>query len=153
MYWHCNTAPRTPVLRCPRPRRPSPLTDGAAPWLQVTRTARMMIEQMGFSSKLGQVAWSGGSGPSFLGAEAGQSADFSQKTRDAIDAEVRLLFICWLVCCLGLPDVCTDKYNELMSSFVLLSLAWRRGRPERRLLAKDTGRDRRRGALALHLLA
>ena len=57
--------------------------------LQVTRTARMMIEQMGFSEKLGQVAWGGGGGPSFLGAEAGQASDFSQATRDKIDAEVR----------------------------------------------------------------
>ena len=52
----------------------------------------MMIEQMGFSEKLGQVAWGGGGGPSFLGAEAGQASDFSQATRDKIDAEVRA---CW----------------------------------------------------------
>ena len=59
---------------------------------QVTRTARMMIETLGFSKTLGQLAFgSGGGGPSFLGAEAGQASDFSQKTRDTIDSEVRLL--------------------------------------------------------------
>ena len=58
-------------------------------YVQVTRTARMMIEQMGFSDQLGQVAWAGGGGPSFLGAEAGQASDFSQETRDKIDSEVR----------------------------------------------------------------
>lgn len=55
----------------------------------MTRTARMMIETMGFSKKLGQVAFGSGGGPSFLGAEAGQASDFSQKTRDIIDSEVR----------------------------------------------------------------
>ena len=63
--------------------------------MQVTRTARMMIEQMGFSSKLGQVAWGGSGGPSFVGAEAGAPSDYSQKTSDVIDAEVR--FAVWYV--------------------------------------------------------
>lgn len=66
------------------------ITTGAGgDFQQVTRTARMMIEQMGFSEKLGQVAWGGGSGPSFLGASAGTSSDFSQSTADVIDSEVR----------------------------------------------------------------
>ena len=49
------------------------ITTGASgDFMQVTRTARLMITQMGFSDKLGQVAWGGGSGPAFLGASAGQ---------------------------------------------------------------------------------
>jgi hypothetical protein len=65
------------------------ITTGAGgDFQQATRTARLMVEQMGFSSKLGQIAWGGG-GPSFLGAQAGQASDFSQKTRDDIDSEVR----------------------------------------------------------------
>lgn len=64
------------------------ITTGAGgDFQQATRTARLMVEQMGFSSKLGQIAWGGG-GPSFLGAQAGQASDFSQKTRDDIDSEV-----------------------------------------------------------------
>jgi cell division protease FtsH len=67
------------------------ITTGAGgDFQQVTRTARLMIEQMGFSDKLGQVAWSGSSGPSFLGAQAGQASDFSQATADLIDGEVLL---------------------------------------------------------------
>jgi hypothetical protein len=49
-----------------------------------------MIEQMGFSQKLGQVAWGGGGGPAFLGSSAGQPSDCSQQTSDVIDNEVRL---------------------------------------------------------------
>eukprot|EP00892_Ulva_mutabilis_P006157 jgi/Ulvmu1/3913/UM018_0136.1 len=68
------------------------ITTGAGgDFQQVTRTARMMIEQMGFSKALGQVAWGGGGGPSFLGASAGTSSDFSQSTADVIDSEVKEL--------------------------------------------------------------
>lgn len=68
------------------------ITTGAGgDFQQVTRTARMMISQMGYSEKLGQIAWGGGSGPSFLGAEAGQGADFSQQTADLIDSEVKAI--------------------------------------------------------------
>jgi hypothetical protein len=58
---------------------------------QVARTAKMMITQMGFSKKLGQVAWSGGGGPSFLGQSMGQPADCSGQTSDEIDGEVKAL--------------------------------------------------------------
>ena len=51
----------------------------------------MMITQMGFSKKLGQVAWSGGGGPSFLGQSMGQPADCSGETSDEIDSEVKEL--------------------------------------------------------------
>lgn len=66
------------------------ITTGAGgDFQQVTRTARMMVEQMGFSKSLGQVAWGGGSGPAFLGSSAGRGSDFSQETADKIDMEVR----------------------------------------------------------------
>ena len=58
---------------------------------QVARTAKMMVTQMGFSKKLGQVAWSGGGGPSFLGQSMGQPADCSGQTSDEIDSEVKQL--------------------------------------------------------------
>ena len=68
------------------------ITTGAGgDFQQVTRTARMMVEQMGFSKALGQVAWGGGSGPAFLGQSAGRGSDFSQETADKIDEEVRTL--------------------------------------------------------------
>ena len=51
----------------------------------------MMITQMGFSKKLGQVAWRGGGGPSFLGQSMGQPADCSGQTSDEIDSEVKEL--------------------------------------------------------------
>ena len=50
----------------------------------------MMVSQMGFS-KLGQVAWQSGGGPSFVGAQAGQAPDCSGHTADLIDAEVKEL--------------------------------------------------------------
>ena len=50
----------------------------------------MMVSQMGFS-KLGQVAWQSGGGPSFVGASAGQAPDCSAHTADMIDAEIKEL--------------------------------------------------------------
>eukprot|EP00240_Pyramimonas_obovata_P002828 CAMPEP_0118935160 /NCGR_PEP_ID=MMETSP1169-20130426/15025_1 /TAXON_ID=36882 /ORGANISM="Pyramimonas obovata, Strain CCMP722" /LENGTH=696 /DNA_ID=CAMNT_0006878151 /DNA_START=112 /DNA_END=2202 /DNA_ORIENTATION=- len=68
------------------------VTTGASnDFQQVTRTARMMITQMGFSEKLGQVALSGGGGPSFLGGSMAQGAECSAKTTDIIDGEVKEL--------------------------------------------------------------
>ena len=58
--------------------------------LQVSRTAKMMVSQMGFS-KLGQVAWQSGGGPSFVGASAGQAPDCSAHTQDMIDEESKEL--------------------------------------------------------------
>jgi hypothetical protein len=49
----------------------------------------MMVSQMGFSKKLGQVAWSSQGGNSFLGAQMAQPSDCSGDTQDAIDAEVK----------------------------------------------------------------
>jgi len=66
------------------------VTTGASnDFQQVTRTARMMVTQMGFSEKVGQVALGGGGGPSFLGSEMAQGADYSAKTSDILDSEVK----------------------------------------------------------------
>ena len=62
------------------------------PWRmsgQVSRVAKAMVTQMGFSPKMGQVAWSGSSGPSFMGQQMGQSSDCSGETADEIDEEVK----------------------------------------------------------------
>jgi len=65
------------------------ITTGASgDFQQVTRTARLMVTQLGFIKELGQVAWSQG-GQSFLGAQAGQPSEFSADTADAIDREVK----------------------------------------------------------------
>ncbi|CAG9461826.1 unnamed protein product [Pedinophyceae sp. YPF-701] len=68
------------------------ITTGAAgDFQQVSRTARMMVEQVGFSKSLGPVAWKSGGGQSFLGQQAGQPADYSSETADKIDEEVKIL--------------------------------------------------------------
>merc|ERR1712113_143145 len=68
------------------------VTTGASnDFMQVTRTAKMMITQMGFSDQLGQLNYGGGGGPSFLGGEMGQGSDFSGETADVIDGEVKAL--------------------------------------------------------------
>lgn len=68
------------------------VTTGASnDFQQVSRTARSMITQCGFSDVLAPVALSGSSGPSFLGGEMGQGADYSQATADTIDKEVQEL--------------------------------------------------------------
>ena len=59
--------------------------------MQVSRTAKAMVTQMGMSKKLGQVAWTSGGGPSFLGQSMGQPSDCSGETADEIDAEVKAL--------------------------------------------------------------
>lgn len=48
------------------------------------------MTQMGFSDKLGQVAWSS-SGPSFLGQQMAQGGEFSMQTASDIDSEVKAL--------------------------------------------------------------
>jgi cell division protease FtsH len=69
---------------------PDDVTTGASgDFQQVSRVARMMVSQMGFSKKLGQVAWSGGGGNQFLGAQAAQPADCSAATSDTIDSEIK----------------------------------------------------------------
>lgn len=68
------------------------ITTGAAgDFQQVTRIARLMVTQLGFSKKLGQVAWSSSGGNSFLGQSMAQPSDFSMSTSDEIDKEVKML--------------------------------------------------------------
>ena len=63
-------------------------TGASGDFQQVSRVARMMISQMGFSKELGQVAWSQSGGSSSLGAQMAQPADCSAATTDMIDREV-----------------------------------------------------------------
>ena len=66
-------------------------TGASGDFQQVSRTARMMIEQMGFSEKIGQIALKTGGGQTFLGNDAGRGADYSQATADIVDSEVQAL--------------------------------------------------------------
>jgi len=68
------------------------ITTGASgDFQQVTRIARLMVTQLGFSKRLGQVAWSSSGGASFLGNQMAQPSDFSAATADEIDNEVKAL--------------------------------------------------------------
>lgn len=68
------------------------ITTGASnDFQQVTRIARLMVTQLGYSKKLGQVAWSSSGGQSFLGASMAQPSDFSMQVADEIDNEVKTL--------------------------------------------------------------
>ncbi|KAK9827256.1 hypothetical protein WJX81_004169 [Elliptochloris bilobata] len=66
-------------------------TGASGDFMQVSRTAKAMVTQMGMSKKLGQVAWTSSGGPSFLGQSMGQPSDCSGETADEIDAEVKAL--------------------------------------------------------------
>jgi len=63
-------------------------TGASGDFQQVTRVARMMVEQMGFSEKVGQIALKTGGGQSFIGNDAGRAADYSAATADLVDSEV-----------------------------------------------------------------
>jgi cell division protease FtsH len=68
------------------------ITTGASgDFQQVSRTARLMVTQLGFSKALGQVAWSQSGGSQFLGGSLAQPLDFSSETADEIDREVKTL--------------------------------------------------------------
>ena len=70
------------------------ITTGASNDMQqVTQTARTMVSQMGFSDKLGQISWSSGGGPSFVGGSAGGDNDCSNETSAEIDSEVRSMVL------------------------------------------------------------
>jgi cell division protease FtsH len=66
-------------------------TGASGDFQQVTQTARQMIETMGFSKKIGQIALKTGGGQSFLGGEMGRSADYGPATADLVDSEVKEL--------------------------------------------------------------
>ena len=66
-------------------------TGASGDFQQVTRTARMMIEQMGFSKRIGQIAIKSGGGNSFLRNDMGRAADYSAATAAIVDEEVKIL--------------------------------------------------------------
>jgi cell division protease FtsH len=68
------------------------VTSGAASDIQqCTRVARAMITQLGFSDKLGTVAYSEPQQEQFLGYSLGRTQSLSEATQQLIDAEVRRL--------------------------------------------------------------
>jgi cell division protease FtsH len=67
-------------------------TSGAASDIQqATRIARAMVTQLGFSDKLGTVAYADPQQEQFLGYSIGRTQTFSEQTQETIDAEVRRL--------------------------------------------------------------
>jgi len=68
------------------------VTSGAASDIQqCTRVARAMITQLGFSDKLGTVAYAEPQQEQFLGYSIGRQQTLSEATQQTIDAEVRRL--------------------------------------------------------------
>jgi cell division protease FtsH len=68
------------------------VTSGAASDIQqCTRVARTMITQLGFSDKLGTVAYAEPQQEQFLGYSLGRQQTLSEATQQTIDAEVRRL--------------------------------------------------------------
>jgi cell division protease FtsH len=67
-------------------------TSGAASDIQqATRIARAMVTQLGFSDKLGTVAYADPQQEQFLGYSLGRTQTFSEQTQETIDGEVRRL--------------------------------------------------------------
>jgi cell division protease FtsH len=67
-------------------------TSGAASDIQqATRIARAMVTQLGFSDKLGTVAYADPQQEQFLGYSLGRTQTFSEQTQETIDREVRRL--------------------------------------------------------------
>ena len=68
------------------------MTSGAASDIQqCTRVARAMVTQLGFSDKLGTVAYADPQQEQFLGYSIGRQQTISEATQQMIDAEVRRL--------------------------------------------------------------
>ncbi|RNJ51815.1 ATP-dependent zinc metalloprotease FtsH [Methylocystis hirsuta] len=68
------------------------VTSGAASDIQqCTRVARAMVTQLGFSNKLGTVAYANPEQEQFLGYSLGRQQTISEATQQTIDAEVRRL--------------------------------------------------------------
>jgi cell division protease FtsH len=68
------------------------VTSGAASDIQqCTRVARAMVTQLGFSDKLGTVAYADNQQEVFLGYQLGRQQTISEATQQLIDAEVRRL--------------------------------------------------------------
>ncbi len=109
-------------------------TGASGDFQQVSSTARMMVEQMGFSEKIGQIALKTGGGQSFLGGDAGRAADYSQTTANLVDAEVKELvekayrrakdLVTENISCLhAVADVLLDKENIDGDEFEQIMLA------------------------------
>ncbi|CAI5514600.1 unnamed protein product [Closterium sp. Naga37s-1] len=68
------------------------VTTGASnDFMQVSRVARQMVERLGFSKKIGQLALGGGGGNPFVGQQVSNATEYSMATADLIDSEVREL--------------------------------------------------------------
>ncbi|HTO79562.1 MAG TPA: cell division protein FtsH, partial [Methylocystis sp.] len=68
------------------------VTSGAASDIQqCTRVARAMVTQLGYSDKLGTVAYADPQQEQFLGYSIGRQVTLSEATQQTIDAEVRRL--------------------------------------------------------------
>eukprot|EP00270_Netrium_digitus_P008023 TRINITY_DN2372_c0_g1_i1.p1 TRINITY_DN2372_c0_g1~~TRINITY_DN2372_c0_g1_i1.p1 ORF type:complete len:727 (+),score=233.33 TRINITY_DN2372_c0_g1_i1:78-2258(+) len=71
---------------------PENVTTGASnDFMQVSRVARQMVERLGFSKKIGQLALGGGGGNPFVGQQMSNATEYSMATADIIDSEVREL--------------------------------------------------------------
>ena len=101
---------------------------------QVSCTARVVVEQMGFSEKSGQIAWKTGGGGGFRGNDAGRAADYSETTANLVDAEVKTLvetayrrakdLVTENIGCLhAVADVLLDKENMDGDEFEKIMLA------------------------------
>jgi cell division protease FtsH len=60
---------------------------------QVARVARMMVEQLGFSDRIGQVSVGGGDGQTFLGQEVGRTVAHSNHTAAVVEEETRRIVL------------------------------------------------------------
>eukprot|EP01025_Chloroclados_australasicus_P037253 TRINITY_DN37984_c0_g2_i3.p2 TRINITY_DN37984_c0_g2~~TRINITY_DN37984_c0_g2_i3.p2 ORF type:complete len:662 (-),score=122.97 TRINITY_DN37984_c0_g2_i3:282-2180(-) len=68
------------------------ITTGASnDFMQVTRTARMLVTQAGLNRRIGQLSLARGPGPTFLGQEMATAPDHSSATSDIVDEEVKKL--------------------------------------------------------------
>jgi len=66
-------------------------TGASGDFQQVSQTARQMVETLGFSKAIGQIALKTGGGQSFLGGDMGRSADYGPAVADLVDNEVKAL--------------------------------------------------------------
>eukprot|EP00879_Flechtneria_rotunda_P015648 GHRR01016370.1.p1 GENE.GHRR01016370.1~~GHRR01016370.1.p1 ORF type:complete len:142 (-),score=48.83 GHRR01016370.1:720-1145(-) len=99
------------------------ITTGASnDFQQVSRTARLMVSQLGFSRKLGQVAWSQAGGNSFLGSSMAQPSDFSMETADAIDGEVKELVE--RAYRSGWTGLCRPLATQVAGQLAVISYCW-----------------------------
>lgn len=68
-------------------------TGAAGDFEQVTRVAHMMVAQLGFSDKIGQVNVGGADGQTFLGQEVGRTVSHSNHTAGVVESETRRIVL------------------------------------------------------------